>query len=44
MALKRHFPHGSEYGQTEIRRLKAAKTMRVPVWRGNKLLTRWMAS
>jgi hypothetical protein len=36
MALK-HFPRGSEYGQTEIRRLKAVKTIRVPVWRDDKL-------
>lgn len=32
LQMKLHFPHGSEYGTLQIRRLKRIRTITVPVW------------
>jgi hypothetical protein len=37
MELTLHFPHGSEYGRLDVRRLRAVRTMRLPVWLDEKL-------
>ena len=37
MALNLHSPHGDEYGQLDIKRLRDIKTVRVPIWTDGKL-------